>query len=83
MIINKHFINISAFEYRDMRAWCKERWGLGGYEHLRDGKHRLRQWDSWSYCDDLLPYQMMQWRGEAFFDFVDEKDHMLFCLRWA
>jgi hypothetical protein len=78
----KDFINIDAFQYRDMRAWCREQFGTGGYD-IVDGEHKLNRWDSWSYCDDLSPGQMMKWRGEAFFRFAEEKDYTWFVLRWG
>jgi hypothetical protein len=78
----KDFININAFQYRDMRAWCQEQWGPGGYQVI-DGSNQLQRWDSWSHCDDLTPVRMMKWRGEAFFRFTDEKDYQWFILRWG
>jgi hypothetical protein len=73
--------NISAFDYRDMRAWCKDQFGLGGWRSVGN-KNILERWDSWSKCDNISPHQMMKWRGEVFFDFADDKDYMLFILRW-
>ena len=80
-IVSREFKGITAFQYRDMRAWCYKRWGPGGYG-MKEGEHQLLRWDSWSYCDNLKSGQMMKWRGEAFFDFADEKDAMWFALVW-
>jgi hypothetical protein len=79
---SREFTNISAFQYRDMRAWCMEQMGPGGWTHGPNG-NELKRWDSWSHCDNLTPNMMMTWRGEAFFDFHDERDYNWFSLRWS
>jgi hypothetical protein len=81
-MISKEFVSVSAFQYRDMRVWCQEHLGPSGYQVI-DGQYQIRRWDSWSQCDNLTPVRMMQWRGEAFFDFADEKDYTWFTLRWS
>lgn len=67
------FDNISAFDYRDMRAWCREQFGKGG----------IGRWYSLSNCDDLDSHDLMKWRGAAYFKFNDDKDFVLFSLRWS
>lgn len=79
---SREFVNINAFQYRDMREWCREQYGPGGWTTEPGSGGRLKRWDSWSHCDNLLPVQMMTWRGEAFFDFADDRDYTWFTMRW-
>lgn len=81
-MIYKDFQLVSAFEYRDMRAWCKDQFGAGGYI-WPDGKNAVYRWDSWSNCDNLPSNEMMLWTGMAFFSFSEDKDATMFLLRWG
>lgn len=65
------FHNKTAFDYRDMRAWCKEQLGP---EYV--------YWNSRSLCDGLKPSSMMLFRGILHFSFKEEKDATFFSLRW-
>lgn len=81
-IKTKEFVNVTAFEYKDMRAWCVENFGKDGYMKC-DGNFELDRWDSWSQCDGLASAQLMKWRGRALFDFKNDDDYFLFSLRWS